>query len=100
MEAGGEIFHNLFDEFNFWAVIVFVIVIVWQFHHSLKYRSKDGKSLGYDSDEFTPGVFPKENDMLPASPVSILPEDFAPEVKDIVPPVIGPEDLMPPDEAS
>jgi len=64
MEAGGEIFHDLFDEFNFWALIVFVIVIIWQFHHSLKYRSKDGKSLGYDSDEFTPGVFPKENDNM------------------------------------
>ena len=62
--AGGDIFWALFNEFNFWAVIVLVIVLVWMFHHSLKYRSPDGKSLAYDSDEFVPGVFPKENDNM------------------------------------
>ena len=64
MEAGGDIFWRLFDEFNFWALIVFVIVMVWMFHHSLRYRSPDGKSLANDADEFIPGVFPKENDDL------------------------------------
>ncbi|MDP6888987.1 MAG: hypothetical protein QF454_03035 [Candidatus Thalassarchaeaceae archaeon] len=64
MEAGGDIFWYLFDEFNFWAVIVLVIVVVWQFHNSLKYRSPDGKSLAYDSDVFVPGVFPEENDNM------------------------------------
>ena len=62
MKAGGDIFWSLFNEFNFWAVIVLVIVLVWMFHHSLRYRSSDGISLENDSDEFIPGVFPKEND--------------------------------------
>ncbi len=64
MEAGGEIFHDLFDLWNFWAVIVMIIVCVWLFHHSLRYRSSDGKTIENDSDHFTPGVFPKENDDL------------------------------------
>jgi|ETNmetMinimDraft_4_1059912.scaffolds.fasta_scaffold63237_3 cytochrome c oxidase subunit 2 len=64
MEAGGDIFWGLFNVFNFWAVIVFAIVIVWLFYNSLKFRSSDNKSLEFDSDEFIPGVFPKENDNL------------------------------------
>ena len=64
MKAGGDIFWSLFNEFNFWAVIVLVIVLVWMFHHSLRYRSSDGISLENDSDEFIPGVFPKENDNM------------------------------------
>ena len=63
MRAGGDIFWALFDEWNIWAAIVMVIVIIWQLHHSLKYRSPDGKSLAYDSDVFVPGVFPEENDI-------------------------------------
>jgi cytochrome c oxidase subunit 2 len=62
MEAGGEIFWYLFDIFNFWAVITLVIVLVWMFHHSLRYRSKDGSDNNIDN--FIPGVFPKENDDL------------------------------------
>ena len=62
MEAGGEVFWDLFNEFNFWALIVLVIVIVWMFHHSLRYRSKDGSNNNID--EFEPGVFPRENDNL------------------------------------
>jgi len=62
MEAGGEVFWDLFNEFNFWAVIVLVIVLVWTFHNSLRYRSKDGSDNNIDN--FTPGVFPKENDNL------------------------------------
>ena len=62
MEAGGEVFWDLFNEFNFWALIVLVIVIVWMFHHSLRYRSKDGSNNNIDN--FVPGVFPKENDHL------------------------------------
>jgi|TARA_B100000530_G_scaffold215719_1_gene138386 cytochrome c oxidase subunit 2 len=64
VEAGGDIFHMLFDEWNFWAAIVMIIVLIWMFHHSLKYRSKDGKSRSESCDEFIPGVFPKENDNL------------------------------------
>ena len=60
MKAGGDIFWSLFNEFNFWAVITFVIVMVWMFHHSLRYRSKDGSNNNVD--DFKPGVFPKEND--------------------------------------
>ncbi|MDE0708678.1 MAG: hypothetical protein OSB33_06990, partial [Candidatus Poseidoniales archaeon] len=60
MEAGGDIFWALFNEFNFWAAITFVIVMVWMFHHSLRYRSKDGSNNNIDN--FIPGVFPKEND--------------------------------------
>ena len=62
MEAGGEIFWALFNEFNFWAAITFVIVMVWMFHHSLRYRSKDGSNTNID--DFKPGTFPKENDDL------------------------------------
>ncbi len=62
MEAGGEVFWDLFNEFNFWALIVLVIVLVWTFHNSLRYRSKDGSDNNIDN--FTPGVFPKENDNL------------------------------------
>ena len=62
MRAGGEIFWYLFDIFNFWAAIVLFIVLVWMFHHSLKYRSKDGSDNNID--DFKPGVFPKENDDL------------------------------------
>ena len=64
MRAGGDIFWALFDEWNIWAAIVMVIVIIWQLHHSLKYRSPDGKSLAYDTDVFVPGVFPEENDNM------------------------------------
>ena len=64
MEAGGDIFHMLFDEWNFWAAIVMIIVSIWMFHHSLRYRSKDGESMAESCDEFVPGVFPKENDNL------------------------------------
>ncbi len=60
MEAGGDIFWALFNEFNFWAAITFVIVMVWMFHHSLRYRSKDG--INNNVDDFIPGTFPKEND--------------------------------------
>ena len=62
MEAGGEVFWDLFNEFNFWALIVFFIVMVWMFHHTLRYRSKDGSDNNVDN--FIPGVFPKENDNL------------------------------------
>ena len=62
MEAGGEIFWYLFNIFNFWAAIVLVIVLVWLFYNSLKYRSKDGSNNNID--DFKPGVFPKENDDL------------------------------------
>ena len=62
MKAGGDVFWALFDEFNFWALIVLIIVMVWMFHHSLRYRSKDGSNNNVDN--FTPGVFPKENDNL------------------------------------
>ena len=62
MEAGGEVFWDLFNEFNFWALIVFFIVMVWMFHHTLRYRSKDGSNNNVDN--FIPGVFPKENDNL------------------------------------
>jgi cytochrome c oxidase subunit 2 len=62
MKAGGDIFWALFNEFNFWAAITFVIVMVWMFHHSLRYRSKDGSDNNIDN--FIPGVFPKENDNM------------------------------------
>ena len=62
MRAGGDVFWALFDEFNFWALIVLVIVLVWMFHHSLRYRSKDGSNNNVDN--FIPGVFPKENDNM------------------------------------
>lgn len=62
MEAGGEIFHTLFDEFFLWSIIVGVITFAWLFHHSLRYRSKDGSDVNVD--ELTPGVFPKENDNI------------------------------------
>jgi cytochrome c oxidase subunit 2 len=62
MEAGGPIFHELFDEFMLWSVIVGVITFAWLFHHSLRYRSKDGSNNNVD--DFTPGVFPKENGSL------------------------------------
>ena len=62
MRAGGDVFWALFDEFNFWALIVLVIVLVWMFHHSLRYRSKDGSNNNVDN--FSPGVFPKENDNM------------------------------------
>ena len=62
MEAGGEVFWDLFDEFTFWALIGLIIVLVWMFHHSLRYRSKDGSNNNVDN--FIPGVFPKENDNL------------------------------------
>ena len=62
MEAGGEHFWYLFDIFNFWALIVLVIVVVWMFYNSLRFRSKDGSDNNIDN--FTPGVFPKENDDL------------------------------------
>ena len=62
MRAGGEIFWYLFDIWNIWAAIVCLIVAVWLFHHSLKYRSKDGSDNNID--DFKPGVFPRENDDL------------------------------------
>ncbi|MEE3310542.1 MAG: cytochrome c oxidase subunit II [Candidatus Thermoplasmatota archaeon] len=62
MEAGGEIFWYLFDIFNFWAVIVLVIVLIWMFYNSLVFRSKDGSNNNVDN--FIPGVFPKENDNM------------------------------------
>jgi len=62
MEAGGEIFWYLFDIFNFWAVIVLVIVLIWMFYNSLVFRSKDGSDNNVDN--FIPGVFPKENDNM------------------------------------
>ena len=62
MEAGGDVFWNLFNEFNFWALIVLFIVLVWLFHNSLRYRSKDGSDNNIDN--FTPGVFPAENDNM------------------------------------
>ena len=62
MRAGGDVFWALFDEFDFWALIVLVIVLVWMFHHSLRYRSKDGSNNNVDN--FSPGVFPKENDNM------------------------------------
>ncbi len=62
MKAGGDIFNDLFDEFTMWAIIVGVFTFVWMFHHSLKYRSKDGSDNNVDN--LTPGVFPKENDNL------------------------------------
>ena len=62
MRAGGDVFWALFDAFNFWALIVLVIVIVWMFHHSLRYRSKDW--INNNVDNFIPGVFPKENDNM------------------------------------
>ena len=69
MEAGDDIFGRLFDEFNFWALIVLIIVLVWMFHHSLRYRSKDGSNNNVDN--FKPGVFPKENDNLTLSIIHI-----------------------------
>ncbi|CAI8401049.1 MAG: Cytochrome c oxidase subunit 2 [Marine Group II euryarchaeote MED-G33] len=62
MRAGGEIFWYLFDIWNIWAAIVCLIVAVWLFHHSLKYRSTDGSDNNID--DFKPGVFPRENDDL------------------------------------
>ena len=62
MRAGGEIFWYLFDIWNIWAAIVCLIVVVWLFHHSLKYRSKDRSDNNID--DFKPGVFPRENDDL------------------------------------
>ncbi len=62
MEAGGEVFWELFDVFNFWALIVLIIVVVWMFYNSLVFRSKDGSDNNIDN--FTPGVFPAENDNL------------------------------------
>ena len=62
MEAGGEIFHALFDEYFLWSIVVGVITFAWMGHHSLRYRSKDGSDNNIDN--LTPGVFPVENDNL------------------------------------
>ncbi|MDP6906746.1 MAG: cytochrome c oxidase subunit II [Candidatus Thalassarchaeaceae archaeon] len=62
MKAGGDIFNDLFDEFTLWAILVGIFTFSWLFHHSLKYRSKDGSDNNIDN--LTPGVFPVENDDL------------------------------------
>ena len=63
MQAGGDIFNALFDEFVFWSLIVGAITFGWMFHHSLRYRSKDDEPDN-NVDNLTPGVFPVENDNL------------------------------------
>lgn len=60
MRAGGVLFWEMFDEFFMWSIIVGVITFAWMAHHSLRYRSKDGSDNNVDN--FTPGVFPAEND--------------------------------------
>ncbi|MEE2812266.1 MAG: cytochrome c oxidase subunit II [Candidatus Thermoplasmatota archaeon] len=62
MKAGSDLFYELFNEFVAWSILVFAITFIWQMHHSLRYRSKDGSDNNVDN--LTPGVFPKENDDL------------------------------------